>query len=283
LFNLRRFPRKCHGCSQLLNPNELIMRARHLVFHMNCFKCLLCDRQLNTGDEFGIGKDNSLFCRVHYYFHLQQQPATHQQDKFDYYSIKSESYVNNYDSQQTMCNLPPTPGMSPNNLNPINSVSPTLNQCNINNINNNTNIATTNNSNQNQKGRPKKRKLPNNESSASNKKSANKSNKQQSAENNSNSLEVNNPNANNSKLNNTTISVNQTTLSSNQSASNPSETNGSSQTKSKHETVSSSTSSSATTNTTVTSHSLIANVESPDEFQSTNVNSKNFDNNLGRF
>lgn len=71
---IRRFPRKCCGCSQEITPNELIMRARNSVFHMHCFKCLICDKQLNTGDEYGIGKDNvSIFCRAHYSFHIEQQ------------------------------------------------------------------------------------------------------------------------------------------------------------------------------------------------------------------
>ena len=44
---------------------------------MHCFKCVQCERQLNTGDEFGIGKDGmSIYCRTHYYFHLQQQQQT---------------------------------------------------------------------------------------------------------------------------------------------------------------------------------------------------------------
>lgn len=77
---IRRFPRKCHGCSQSIAPNELIMRARHLVYHLGCFKCLICDRQLNTGDEFGLGKDALIYCRLHYYYHLQQQQHLHIDD-----------------------------------------------------------------------------------------------------------------------------------------------------------------------------------------------------------
>jgi len=67
IFFLRRFPRKCIGCSQDINSNELIMRALNSVFHIHCFKCLVCEKQLNTGEEYGIGKDNvSIFCRQHY-------------------------------------------------------------------------------------------------------------------------------------------------------------------------------------------------------------------------
>lgn len=62
------------------------MRARHLVYHLSCFKCLVCDKQLHTGDEFGLGKDAVIYCRDHYYYYMQQinqqsqqQPQTQQQ------------------------------------------------------------------------------------------------------------------------------------------------------------------------------------------------------------
>ena len=58
------------------------MRARNFVFHMHCFRCILCERQLNTGDEFGIdAKDGTIFCRMHYLFHLQQQQQQQQQQQ----------------------------------------------------------------------------------------------------------------------------------------------------------------------------------------------------------
>uniref|UniRef100_A0A1I7W8T9 Homeobox domain-containing protein n=1 Tax=Heterorhabditis bacteriophora TaxID=37862 RepID=A0A1I7W8T9_HETBA len=30
----------------------MVMRARHAVFHVDCFACVACDRRLSTGDEF---------------------------------------------------------------------------------------------------------------------------------------------------------------------------------------------------------------------------------------
>ena len=67
------------------------MRARQFIFHLNCFKCMVCERQLNTGEEYGINcKDGSIFCRVHYC------PIGDGEAAYDY-----------------MNNLPPTPGISP--------------------------------------------------------------------------------------------------------------------------------------------------------------------------
>lgn len=192
------------------------MRARNSVYHMHCFKCLVCERQLNTGDEFGIGKDNiSILCRAHYTYqpdHLQQQHQHQQQPmygtNFNEQSLQGQfnpqsNYNNNYpveygshqmtndlslqSSQQQpgygniyMCNLPPTPGISPPNSQPFHShpqqhqqqQTTALNHINDSNQSPSGNQTKDNSANQ-VKGRPKKRKAPansNNESGQSNKK-----------------------------------------------------------------------------------------------------------------
>uniref|UniRef100_A0A183V476 LIM zinc-binding domain-containing protein n=1 Tax=Toxocara canis TaxID=6265 RepID=A0A183V476_TOXCA len=40
----------------------LVMRARHLVYHVSCFTCLSCEKRLVPGEEFII-KDDELYCR----------------------------------------------------------------------------------------------------------------------------------------------------------------------------------------------------------------------------
>lgn len=149
------------------------MRARNLIFHLSCFKCLVCDRQLNTGDEFGLGKDGLVYCRMHYFYHIQQQQPQsmehlhqinhqpHQQQHIQHQPFNSfyvdqnnqysatNTYMDLSSSSSTSStnsssnynlytmgsngNMPPTPGISPT----ANSISP---------------------SEQNVKGRPKKRK-----------------------------------------------------------------------------------------------------------------------------
>ncbi|KJH46627.1 LIM domain protein [Dictyocaulus viviparus] len=59
----RLFGTKCNRCDQTFDRNELVMRARHAVYHVACFSCVACERQLKTGDEFQI-KGNSLYCRA---------------------------------------------------------------------------------------------------------------------------------------------------------------------------------------------------------------------------
>lgn len=39
------------------------MRARAKVYHIECFRCVACSRQLIPGDEFALREDG-LFCRA---------------------------------------------------------------------------------------------------------------------------------------------------------------------------------------------------------------------------
>lgn len=36
------------------------------VYHMQCFACIMCARQLNTGDEFYLMEDRKLLCKSDY-------------------------------------------------------------------------------------------------------------------------------------------------------------------------------------------------------------------------
>lgn len=38
------------------------MRARSKIYHMECFRCVACERQLVPGDEFALREDG-LFCK----------------------------------------------------------------------------------------------------------------------------------------------------------------------------------------------------------------------------
>lgn len=38
------------------------MRARNKIYHIDCFRCIACSRQLIPGDEFAL-RDDGLFCK----------------------------------------------------------------------------------------------------------------------------------------------------------------------------------------------------------------------------
>ncbi|XP_066596050.1 LIM/homeobox protein Lhx3 [Prorops nasuta] len=62
----KRFGTKCAGCSQGLAPSQVVRRASDLVYHLTCFSCALCSRQLDTGDEFYLMEDRKLVCKPDY-------------------------------------------------------------------------------------------------------------------------------------------------------------------------------------------------------------------------
>lgn len=43
--------------------NDFVMRARDNMYHIDCFRCVACSRQLIPGDEFAL-KEEELFCKA---------------------------------------------------------------------------------------------------------------------------------------------------------------------------------------------------------------------------
>lgn len=62
----RRFGTKCGGCAQGISPSDLVRRARSKVFHLNCFTCMMCNKQLSTGEELYIIDENKFVCKDDY-------------------------------------------------------------------------------------------------------------------------------------------------------------------------------------------------------------------------
>ncbi|KAJ8348669.1 hypothetical protein SKAU_G00272580 [Synaphobranchus kaupii] len=49
-----------------ISPNDLVRRARSKVFHLNCFTCMMCNKQLSTGEELYIIDENKFVCKEDY-------------------------------------------------------------------------------------------------------------------------------------------------------------------------------------------------------------------------
>ncbi|XP_076352144.1 LIM/homeobox protein Lhx3-like isoform X2 [Tachypleus tridentatus] len=62
----KKFGTKCANCEQGIPPNQVVRRAQDSVYHLHCFSCILCKRQLNTGDQFYLMEDNKLVCKIDY-------------------------------------------------------------------------------------------------------------------------------------------------------------------------------------------------------------------------
>lgn len=62
----RRYGTKCGGCGQGISPCALVRKAKDKVFHLNCFTCLMCRKQLSTGEELYVLDDNKFICKQDY-------------------------------------------------------------------------------------------------------------------------------------------------------------------------------------------------------------------------
>ncbi|KAJ8954158.1 hypothetical protein NQ318_005752 [Aromia moschata] len=62
----QRYGTKCGGCGQGISPSDLVRKARDKVFHLNCFTCLVCRKQLSTGEELYVLDDNKFICKEDY-------------------------------------------------------------------------------------------------------------------------------------------------------------------------------------------------------------------------
>ncbi|XP_059531007.1 LIM/homeobox protein Lhx4 [Myotis daubentonii] len=62
----KRFGTKCTACQQGIPPTQVVRKAQDFVYHLHCFACIICNRQLATGDEFYLMEDGRLVCKEDY-------------------------------------------------------------------------------------------------------------------------------------------------------------------------------------------------------------------------
>lgn len=56
------FPTRCRLCQLEFLENDLVMKARNNIYHTDCFKCVVCNRVLSSGDEFCI-REKGIYCK----------------------------------------------------------------------------------------------------------------------------------------------------------------------------------------------------------------------------
>lgn len=63
IFLSRLFGTKCDKCGLSFSKNDFVMRAKSKIYHIECFKCCACARQLVPGDEFALRDGGALYCK----------------------------------------------------------------------------------------------------------------------------------------------------------------------------------------------------------------------------
>ncbi|KRX19054.1 Nodal modulator 1, partial [Trichinella nelsoni] len=62
---VRLFGVRCSKCGEVFDRNDYVMRAKNNLYHISCFKCVVCTRPLLPGDEFAL-RHIALYCKADY-------------------------------------------------------------------------------------------------------------------------------------------------------------------------------------------------------------------------
>lgn len=67
---VRLFGTKCDKCGSSFSKNDFVMRAKSKIYHIECFRCSACSRQLIPGTRHYWLCNHSTWCSILFLFYL---------------------------------------------------------------------------------------------------------------------------------------------------------------------------------------------------------------------
>lgn len=62
----KRYGTKCGSCNVGLCPEDLVREALNKVYHVQCFSCSMCHKQMNTGEQLYLIQNERFLCEQCY-------------------------------------------------------------------------------------------------------------------------------------------------------------------------------------------------------------------------
>ncbi|TNN13120.1 Insulin enhancer protein, partial [Schistosoma japonicum] len=86
---------RCAGCYRLIDKMDLVFRIRSRTFHLDCFRCNICEKLLQPGEEIAY-RNEQVYCLIH--SHLIQKMPKINHSPHPHHHCNNNNYENNNDT-----------------------------------------------------------------------------------------------------------------------------------------------------------------------------------------
>ncbi|XP_063698248.1 LIM/homeobox protein Lhx9-like, partial [Culicoides brevitarsis] len=62
----RLFYTRCTRCDNIIQKDDLVMKAKEFIYHLDCFSCYYCEVTFNSGDTVAVQETGRICCTNHF-------------------------------------------------------------------------------------------------------------------------------------------------------------------------------------------------------------------------